>query len=106
MSTLYEELQQLAKLHQDGVLSDAEFSQAKARAMEHGEDHTANGGGFVRLGRAALKLQTIWAIVVIALMLAFFFGFFLPTWNSFDRKFDEDRARFEQDFNRHWQTGR
>jgi uncharacterized membrane protein YvbJ len=38
------------------------------------------------LGRAANRWVTfniVWAIVIAALMLTFFFGFFLPRWNSF-----------------------
>jgi len=105
MTTLYEELQQLAKLHQEGALTDTEFAQAKARAMERGQDHTKDGGA-VRFGCAALEPHTIWALVMVGLLLAFFFGFFLPAWNNFDRKFDAERAQFDQAFQRHGLTGR
>ena len=95
MSTLYEELQQLTKLHREGALSDAEFSLAKAKALERGQDHTKDGGA-VRFGWAALEPHTIWILVVVALMLAFFFGFFLPEWNRFNKRFDEGWTRFDQ----------
>jgi len=100
MTTLYEELQQLAKLHQEGALTDTEFAQAKARAMERGQDHTKDGGA-VRFGCAALEPHTIWALVMVGLLLAFFFGFFLPEWNRFNKRFDEGWTRFDQGFERH-----
>ena len=105
MSTLYEELQQLTKLHREGALSDAEFSLAKAKALERGQDHTKDGGA-VRFGWAALEPHTIWALVMVGLLLAFVFGFFLPEWNAFDKRFDAERAQFDQMFQRHWQAGR
>lgn len=97
MTTLYEELQQLTKLHREGALSDAEFSQAKARAMERDQRRTVDGGAF---------LQGIGMLVMVGLLALFFFGFFLPKWNDFDKKFNANWAAFDQTFQRHGLTGR
>jgi|JI10StandDraft_1071094.scaffolds.fasta_scaffold881247_1 phage shock protein PspC (stress-responsive transcriptional regulator) len=46
MATLSEQLQQLDDLHRRGVLSDAEFAQAKARTLSQTGD--GSGLGFLR----------------------------------------------------------
>lgn len=100
-------IEQLAKLHESGMLTDDEYSAAKRKVIE--ESNTS-------VGRAAnnfVKLAGLGGVLVLAMILAFFFMFFLPQWNNlkseansiqrehadqfardseaFDRKFDEMR---------------
>ena len=95
-----EEIRELKELHDDGTLSDAEFAQAKAALLadsSRGRDRSSGSlAGDPALGAAAkswVKLQTVMAVVVVALVLIFVFGFFLPSWNrtqaDFDRRWNE-----------------
>jgi|GEM_PF-2301491 len=101
---IHDEVARLADLHKSGALTDAEFAAAKAKIIA-GDQET--------LGQAAnkaIKLSTIWGAISLALILAFFFFFFLPQWNrmgsemqssqeKFDKQFQQSREQFEKSFN-------
>jgi len=93
------ELEKLAELHQNGALTADEFAQAKAKLLStDSKDSDKNS-----LGRAAhrgVTVITVFVALAIVLVLAFFFGFFLPTWNKQQAAFDQGH----EDFNARWNS--
>ncbi len=101
---LHDEIARLAALREAGTLTEAEFVAAKAKLLA-GDQET--------LGRAANKavnLSAVWGVIVLVLILAFFFLFFLPQWNktdaqmqsgheAFDRQFQQSREQFGKSLN-------
>lgn len=96
---LHDEIIRLAALREAGTLTEAEFAAAKAKLL---------AGNPETLGKAAnnaVKLSAVWGVIILVLILAFFFLFFLPQWNrmetrmqsgheAFDRQFQENREQF------------
>jgi hypothetical protein len=102
---LADEIRRLKELHDEGALTDDEFSQAKAALLDGGTDaslRTAWGqdrsdDGFGVAAKRWVNFQIAIIIVGLALALVFFFGFFLPNWrktrDDFDRRWDEFPAK-------------
>lgn len=92
------ELEKLNGLRRDGVLSDAEFTSAKAKLLDTlGAEHNV-GTGVNQLGRAAnrwvdFNIATyLVGAVVAGLVLVFFV---LPMWSDMQRKRQEFDASFK-----------
>ena len=105
---LTDEIRKLKELRDSGALTEAEFTEAKAAlladsrnpgAPRPGEDQGIGSAAnqWVSLQSKQMKLRVVMAIVGVVLVLAFFFGFFLPMWNKsksdFDRKWNEFPGR-------------
>lgn len=85
--SMTDELERLAKLHQDGVLTREEFDLAKAKLLNQSEDLSSereqDGRGERQntLGEAAnryVSLQMVMSAVGIIIFLIFLFGVILP----------------------------
>lgn len=89
---LNDELEKLAALHQNGLLTNDEFAMAKAKLLTADQNKDS-------LGRAANRgITLIWisSVVSVVLILAFFFGFFLPAWNGHQAIFEQHSKEFVQ----------
>lgn len=98
---LADEIRRLKELHDEGALTDDEFSQAKAALLEGGTGDSRStpwgpGRSDDGLGVAArrwVNLQIVIVVVGLALALVFFFAFFLPGWrkgrDEFERRWNE-----------------
>jgi hypothetical protein len=98
---LADEIRELKELRDSGILSEAEFEQAKAALLAGTPDRRDRPvSSFWRaesaIGDAAkswVKLQVVMAIIGVVITLILFFGFFLPNWNKsqadFDRRWNE-----------------
>ena len=98
---LADEIRRLKELHDEGALTDDEFSQAKAALLDGVTGDAAStpwvqGRSDDGLGVAAkrwVNLQIVIVIVGLVLALVFFFAFFLPDWrktrDDFDRRWNE-----------------
>jgi hypothetical protein len=98
---LADEIRRLKELHDEGALTDDEFSQAKAALLEGVTGDSAStprgqGRSDDGLGVAAKRWVNLQIVLVIAgfvLALVFFFAFFLPDWrktrDEFDRRWSE-----------------
>lgn len=98
---LADEIRRLKELHDEGALTDDEFSQAKAALLDGVTGDSAStpwgqGRSDDGLGVAAkrwVNLQIVLVIVGLVLALVFFFAFFLPGWrktrDDFDRRWRE-----------------
>jgi cytochrome c-type biogenesis protein CcmH/NrfG len=89
------ELEKLAALHQSGALSAEEFLQAKAKLLNADSNKDS-------LGKAAHRGVTaisVAGVIVVLLMLAFFFGFFLPAWNQQQAAMEQHQENFKERWN-------
>ena len=98
---LADEIRRLKELHDEGALTDDEFSQAKAALLDGVTDDSPStpwgpGRSDDGLGIAArrwVNLQIVIVIVGLVLALVFIFAFFLPSWrksrDEFDRRWNE-----------------
>jgi Short C-terminal domain len=92
------ELETLKKLHNQGVLSDAEFTDAKAKLLNMLGPENNTGTGVNLLGKAANRWVdfNIVTYVVSAIGAVLFLIFFIiPQWNDMKRKEAEFNASFK-----------
>ena len=92
------ELEKLKKLHNEGVLSDAEFTAAKAKLLNTLGPENNTGTGVNLLGKAANRwvdfnivtyiVSTIGAVLVLIF-------FIIPQWNNMERREAEFNASFK-----------
>jgi hypothetical protein len=92
------ELEKLKKLHNEGVLSDAEFTVAKAKLLSTLGSENNTGTGVNLLGKAAnrwvdFKIVT-YIVSAIGAVLGLIF-FIIPQWNEMKRKEAEFNASFK-----------
>lgn len=92
------ELEKLKKLHDDGVLSDAEFTTAKAKLLNTLGAENNTGTGVNLLGKAAnrwvdFNIVTYIVSAIGAVLVLIFF--IIPQWNDMKRKESEFNADFK-----------
>lgn len=92
------ELEKLKKLHNEGVLSDAEFALAKAKLLTTLGPENNTGTGVNLLGKAAnrwvdFNIVTYIVSAIGALVVLVFF--IIPQWNDMKRKEAEFDASFK-----------
>ena len=79
--SLSEELQKLADLYDDGVLTEQEFAEAKRQLLHPAPKAPEKPTPDPTLGRAAetyVNYQIVMGIIGFIIFLIFFFGFWLP----------------------------
>jgi hypothetical protein len=92
------ELEKLKKLHNEGVLSDAEFATAKAKLLNTLGPENNTGTGVHLLGKAANRwvdfniVTYVVSAIGAALVLVFFI---IPQWNDMKQKETEFNASFK-----------
>ena len=82
--SLPEELQKLADLYDDGVLTEQEFTEAKRQLLQPAPKTPVPLAPDPTLGKAAetyVSFQIVMGIVGFVIFLIFFFGFWLPAFN-------------------------
>jgi hypothetical protein len=110
--TMADEMRKLLELRDSGALTDEEFAKAKAAVLA-GETSPASApapttaeretprpaGGDQSVGRAANRFVTfniVWAVVMLAIVAAVFFWFFLPKINKANEDFEKGRQEFQE----------
>ena len=92
------ELEKLKKLHNEGVLSDAEFTVAKAKLLSTLGPENNTGTGINLLGKAAnrwvgFNIATYIVGAIGAALVLFFF--IIPMWQNMQKERAEFDARFK-----------
>lgn len=98
------ELEKLNQLHKEGVLSEAEFTAAKAKLLGSLGPENTVGSGVHLMGKAAYKyvnFKIIYAAVGAVVFAVMFSTFFLPRFQKMEAEHDKFSAQVNADMQKH-----